>query len=83
MDIKTNLIKIIDSLGIYVDDIDISGDFDLREYIIDSLQFISMIVEIENEFDIEFPDDLLLYDNLKSFYAFTELLQTIILEDNG
>ena len=38
---------------------------DLSNFIEDSLQFISLVVALEEMFAIEFPDELLLYDNFK------------------
>ena len=44
----------------------------MREYVEDSIQFVSTLVEIESQFEIELPDEILLFDNLASFYAFSQ-----------
>lgn len=77
MDIREKLINCLDSTGILIDDVN-GADFDLREYIIDSLQFITSIVAIENEFGIEFPSELLIYDNLTSVNSFCEVIKNLI-----
>lgn len=93
MDVK-NVEKIIFEtlieMGIYVDtSIDskenengdvTSDDVDLRNYISDSIMFISFIIELEKKFDIEFPDELLLVDSLSSLSGFSYLLVEIINE---
>ena len=50
---------------------------DLTEYILDSIQFISFIVELERELNIEFPDELLLYDNIRSLNGFISLIENL------
>ena len=55
--IKNDINTVLCDMGILVPDD--NNDIDLSEYIIDSLQFISFIVEIENKFGIEIPDELL------------------------
>jgi len=67
-------------MGILVPDD--NNDIDLSEYIIDSLQFISFIVEIENKFGIEIPDELLNIENLKSLNGFSQLIENILGENN-
>ena len=52
-------------------------DADLRNIIVDSFQFISFIMAIEDELNIEIPDELLVYDNLASASGFTEMLNTL------
>lgn len=64
--------------GIYVDD----DDMMISEYIPDSLIFVSLIVQIECQFDIELPDEILNWEkigtvNSLSFYLH-ELLSTSI-----
>lgn len=49
---------------IFVDSVD--EQTDLREYIIDSIQFVNFIVDLENYFGIQIDDGYLNYDLLKS-----------------
>lgn len=51
-EIREKLIYIIENHGIGLDTIDILSE-------LDSLEFISMMVEIEEEFEITLPDDFL------------------------
>ena len=41
---------------------------------IDSITFVSLIVEIENEFDIEIPDDYLLIEKLGTYSQFLDMI---------
>lgn len=57
-------------------------DTDLIEYVdlvndlgMDSITFISMVVEIENFFDITVPDDLLLMDNYKNIDNIVKIIE--------
>lgn len=41
-------------------------NMDLRQYIFDSIQFVNLIVAIENQFGIRLKDDYITYDILQS-----------------
>lgn len=60
------------------DETDVQEFFETNDKILDlgisSLQFIQMIVYIEQEFDIEFDDEI----NLESFYDFNNLTTYIV-----
>lgn len=49
----------------------------------DSLTFISTTIEIENEFDIEIPSELLLLDNFKSVDEIVEIVCNVRSLNNG
>lgn len=70
-DLRSQLLDIFAQTGVIVDDSALDQDVDLRDYIEDSIQFISAVVEIENQLEIELPDELLAYDCLASFHAFS------------
>lgn len=76
MDMKLDIIQIMDSIGIYIEPTE--DDIDLTEYILDSIQFISFIVEVENRFAINYPDDMLMYDCLKSINSFAIKIDEMI-----
>ena len=58
----------------------LTGDTDLREWIVDSMMFISFIVELENEFSIQIPDNLLEYDTISSLDGLLNIIES--LKDN-
>ena len=60
--------KIMDcfkAIGIIVEETD--DNFRVDDYIQDSLTFISLIVELEDAFNIEIPDEYLAEGKLKTF----------------
>ena len=65
--IRKKSIEMLCCLGIIVDD---DVDIDLSEYEIDSTLFVSYIVEVEREFNILIPDELLTIDSLSSLNGF-------------
>lgn len=84
IDIQKEIIETFIDMGIFVDidyqtkECDLPVDLDLRDYIPDSITFISLIVELENKFEIDFPDELLAMDSLGSLSGFSYLLMEII-----
>lgn len=75
---RSQLLDIFAQNGIIVSDSALQEDADLRMSIEDSVQFISAIVEIENHFDIELPEELLLYESMASFIGFSQSVWEII-----
>ncbi|MFR1517952.1 MAG: phosphopantetheine-binding protein [Clostridia bacterium] len=63
--IRNNIIQALAKVFIFVDSAE-NEDVDLETYIDDSIQFMSFIVELEQIFNIEFPPELLLFDNFKT-----------------
>ena len=61
-------------------DINTDFDIDLREYITDSILFISFVVELENRLSISIPDNLLRIEVLASSNGLVNMLDTIISE---
>ena len=74
---RKDIIPILSNIGILIDEQMETFDVDLIEYILDSIQFISFIVELERELNIEFPDELLLYDNIRSLNGFISLIENL------
>ncbi len=78
MDIKQIIIQSLREVSSFIETE--GDDFDMREYIYDSISFISFIVEIENNLGIYFPDEMLDFENLTSFNGFAELIDSLISE---
>ena len=75
MDYVKEMIALLRDEGI---EIEYDGqDLDLREYIADSVQFITFIVDIESKFEIEIPDDYLLYDSISSLHSFAQIVRSL------
>lgn len=75
MEFANRIIDVLNEEGICIE---YKGeDLDLREYIIDSLQYISFIVDIENVFGIEIPDEYLIYDSIASLHSFSNVIKDV------
>jgi acyl carrier protein len=75
---REKLLGILEESGLYVERKSPEQDIDLREYIADSVQFMSFVVEIEAQLSIEIPDEVLVYDNLGSLNGFASILESIM-----
>ena len=76
-EIEKKVIAAIQTAGIEVEDT-VSEDIDLTELIEDSFQFISMIVSLEEELQVEIPDDYLVMDKLQSLKGFIVMLEELV-----
>lgn len=51
----------------------------VQDLALDSIVFIQIILDIETEFEIEFPDELLTMDSLSSLNTIVSIIESIIL----
>lgn len=79
MKTENDLLKVFEENGIFIDDKNVL----LQEYIPDSLTFVSIVISIEEEFDIELPDDLLLIDHLGTFNSLWERIYFDFFKDSA
>ena len=79
MNIKGNVLSILEQNGIYIKQ-DADVDIDLRDYIADSFQFITFIVELEEQIKIEFPDEFLTIEKLSSLNGFANIIEAVMKE---
>lgn len=71
-EVKRIVLRVLENNGIIVENEDM--DVDLSSYSIDSIMFISFIIDMENEMSVVFPGDYLTVDVLKSIDGLTNLL---------
>lgn len=71
--IKKILIDVFEDAGIYVD-CEEKDDINISNYIKDSIQFISIIVAMEEKLEIEIPDELLALDTFSSFNHLIDII---------
>lgn len=76
MNTREKVIECLSNVGILIDDQ--QEDVNVNEYDIDSITFISFIVEIENEFGIVIPDGYLYAEILQSLNGFVSFLDQLI-----
>ena len=65
-------------------------DIDIIEYVdliddlgMDSITFISIVVEIESHFDIEVPDEMLMLENFKSVDNIVSIVENELSKKSG
>lgn len=51
---KEEILEILHNIGIYIEDIEL--DYKIEDMIEDSLSFISFFIELENKYNVEFPE---------------------------
>ena len=62
------------TLGIVIGD---EENFEIQDYIEDSVSYISFIVELESAFGIEIPDDYLVPDRLKTYQDVVQMVESL------
>lgn len=75
--IKNDVIEVLNELGIETEDIG-ENDVDLTEFIVESIMFISFIVELEDKLGIEIPEELLNINSIKSLNTFSTILEELL-----
>ena len=73
---RERVIRCLNTVGILIDPT--ADDVNLNDYDVDSISFISFIVEIEKEFDIEIPDGYLYIEILQSLNGFINLVEQLV-----
>lgn len=78
MSIRENIIECLKDIGIYVE----SGEnLFLSEIIEDSIVFVSLLLEIEENFGIEFPDEVLIDTRIETLEDLYNIVEGL-LKDN-
>jgi|GEM_PF-2211365 len=72
-DIRIIINECLISVGIFIDG-NSQDDIDLTEFNLDSLSFISFVVDLEEQLNVTLPDSFLQYDVLKSLKGLTSLI---------
>ena len=75
--IKNDVIEVLNELAIETEDIG-ENDVDLTEFIVESIMFISFIVELEDKLGIEIPEELLDINSIKSLNTFSTILEELL-----
>ena len=78
IEFRSRILEIFAESGILAQDPGPDEDIDLRDFIEDSIQFVSAVVEIENQFDIELHDELLSPESLAPINGFCTSLWELI-----
>lgn len=78
--IRLHVLNALINIGAIVEEIDMidKEDVNLQDYILDSIQFITFIIALEDELHVEIPDELLSYDKFLSLNGFCNELFHLI-----
>lgn len=68
--VKREIIDFFESMGYYFND---KGDLELLD--VDSVQFISIVIDLEDRFKICIPDELLLLENFQKVSSIENLIK--------
>lgn len=70
--------KCLENIGVIIETTNLEiSDVNIIEYNIDSLDFISFLVDLEERLDIIIPEEILRYDILQSLNGFVNLIVKI------
>ena len=75
MKYKNEILEVLEMMGIYIDDAD--SELNLQEYIIDSLQFITFIVNLEEKLEFTFPDEYLIYESIGNINILNDIIEQV------
>lgn len=78
MNIQQKLITILNDKGIYIEESEIVTDVELE---INSLTFISVVLAIENNFDIMIPDQYMVLEELNTFPKILSMINSVLKAD--
>lgn len=76
--VHNNILDCLKHISIVLDECD--GDINLTEYDIDSIAFMSFVVDLETTFNISIPDQYLTYDILQSLVGLENLIVELLPE---
>lgn len=74
--IKKNILKCFEEINIFISKFDEKDE--LKNYIFESFQFISLIMEIEEHFKIIIPDEALYFENFATFEQLFKLIKELL-----
>lgn len=79
MNIKQIVIESLRNIGVDVSlETNEFDDINLNNYIMDSIQFASFIIELEDKLNIELPYESLSSESLNSLHGFCELIHNLL-----
>ena len=77
-EVKKKIIDVFEFNGYFIpNNIENDADIDLTTYDISSIEFINIIVSLEEEFGIYIPDENLTLDLFKSFNGLVEFISNL------
>ena len=82
MNTTVKMCELLNHLGYHITYEELQkDDIDLGDFIVDSLEFVTLIVEIENTFLIELPDEFLDFDILASLRGMISAVEALVCQN--
>ena len=78
---KKKIVECMNHMGIV--DFECDTNFRMDDYILDSIMFVSFIIELEQMFNIEIPDEYLIADRLQTFDDIYNMIETATRETDA
>lgn len=79
MSVAEKMCELLNNLGYIISYEELKkDDIDLRDFIVDSVEFVSLIVEIEHEFVINLPDEFIEFDVLASLNGIISTIEALL-----
>ena len=79
MSVAEKMCELLNNLGYIISYEELKkDDIDLRDFIVDSVEFVSLIVEIEHEFVINLPDEFIEFDVLASLNGMISTIEALL-----
>lgn len=75
--IMVGIVEAMNNIGLYFDYNDLLNA-QLMDVLVDSMSFVSFIVELEIYFGIEIPDEYLLIENLPNIEAVRNMIEKLL-----
>ena len=73
MNYRDKVIEVLEEMGILIDEED--DTVALQDYIVDSVKFISLIVNLEEKLDFVFPDEYLVYESISTLETLCNIIE--------
>ena len=77
-EIRNNIVEALEKIFVFIDSTE-EGDVSLEPYIEDSIQFMSFVVELEQTFNVEFPQELLAFDSFKTLDNISLIIEELLI----
>ena len=72
---KEKIISALEESGVLIDGS--NEEANINQYFDDSIQFMTFLVNLENIFEIEFPNELLVFENFDNINNICEMIQEL------
>lgn len=76
MNNKKGIIKCLNNIGVIVEDISLEEK--IESHLIDSISYVSFIVELEQYFDIEIPEEYLGNQSIQNFNDIEVIIEMLV-----